>query len=249
MRADRTKLLIVSITVNPPSSQSILISISKSPPIPSSVTNPPPEFLSIVMQGVLDAATDNPPSSHHPYAPGARLLLLIGTASPIFCMQQDFKKLEQLKRSTCDKKKFPCREPTPAAVSIPLPAQPKCFPSTKGRAILLIILPSFRCDVTCPDTRCACSHSARYCFAVVHEGWKARCINYFRYVDYSLRKSDVEYCLLNLLILAFPLFVVGTLVVFRLRIVHGPKPPSSVSFNELQHSNLWFSGCCSFRLS
>jgi hypothetical protein len=127
--------------------------------------------------------------------------------------------------------------------------QPKCFPSTKGRAILLIIRYSFRCDVTCPDTRCACSHSARYCFAVVHEGLTARCINYFRYVDYSLRKSDVEYCLLNLLILAFLLFVVGTLVVFRLRIVHGPKPPSSVSFNELQHSNLWFSGCCSFRLS
>lgn len=25
--------------------------------------------------------------------------------------------------------------------------------------------------------------------------------------------------------------------------------PSYVSFSELQHSNLWFSGCCSFRLS
>lgn len=148
------------------------------------------------MQGVLDAATDNPPSSHHPYAPGARLLLLIGTASPIFCMQQDWKKLEQLKRSTCEKKSF---RVAPAAVNIPLPAQPKSFPSlTPLINHLLIILPSFRCDVTCPDTRCACSHSARYCFAVVHEGWKARCINYFRYVDYSLRKSDVEYCLLNL---------------------------------------------------
>lgn len=150
-------------------------------------------------------------------------------------MQQDFKKLEQLKRSTCDKKKLSVSRAHPCCCehSASQEPQPKCFPSTKGRAILLIIRYSFRCDVTCPDTRCACSHSARYCFAVVHEGLTARCINYFRYVDYFLRKSDVEYCLLNLFILAFPLFVVGTLVVFRLRIVHGPKPPSSVSFNEL----------------
>ncbi|KAM7460127.1 hypothetical protein LguiA_035863 [Lonicera macranthoides] len=51
---------------------------------------------------------------------------------------------------------------------------------------------------------------------------------------------------------SFPLFVASTLVGFRLCIgawVHGPKAPSYVSFSELQHSNLWFSGCCSFRLS
>jgi len=78
------------------------------------------------------------------------------------------------------------------------------------------------------------------------------CIHYFRDVDYSFFKEVRMAYYTRFLIVAFPLFVVSTLVGFRLRIgawVHGPKAPSYVSFSELQHSNLWFSGCCSFRLS
>ena len=52
------------------------------------------------------------------------------------------------------------QERSPLFSSILLPLNPS-FQSTRSRAIQLIIRYSFRCDVTCPDTRCVCSHSAR----------------------------------------------------------------------------------------